>query len=690
MLGDRIEYRRNSARGRGDLVTVLQCVVTEEDALRWRGFLDVPGLLLGVVWTGGAALAQDWPDIPAAELAVDRAPRGLHLNAVLLYRSLTFDDQKRTADEHLRIKILTDEGRDHGNVEIPFLKGATEVADIRARTVQPDGRTVPFSGIVYEKTVVRAQKLRYLAKTLTLPDVRAGSIVEYRYTIRRKEIGIAEWRIQSPIYTMHAHFSIKAAKFDAYLDFPILRWNAFHVKQGTRPKPLPEGGYSLDLDDIPALESEDFALPDSELTSRFEFYYLSSRLDGELFWAETMKGWSREVESFLGNPKALADAAASISQESDTDDQKLRRIYSRVQRLRNLTNEIPLSSKQAKREDIRPNKNAPDVWKRGYGTGRDIDLLFVALARAAGFDADLVVYAGRNRGFFHRNLPSAEQINGYLAVVTLKTPTGGAEDIFLDPAVPTLRYGMLDWDSTGVSAIRLHGGSGSFIEIPSRPEWGGKIERKGTLDLDPSGKLAGSVVVSFTGQEALWKRKQAKEQHLDETRNRDDLEDAVKEWLGDSAHIELVKTAGWDDTAESLVAEFRVEMPDFAVSTARRLIAPTTIFHTHRRLREALQHGSRVSPFYFPYPSREDDEITIRLPEGVEVEGLPDRAIVDIKSARYETFFESHAGALQIRRVLELNETLYSNIGALREFFDSVRDGDENRILLRRSSGNGR
>src|SRR5882724_10407962 len=143
--------------------------------------------------------AQNWAPIPPDQLSLDRAPNGLRLHALLLYRSVAFDDQKKTAEYHLQIKVLTEEGRGRADVEIPFVKGATEVTDLRARTVQPDGRATTFDGTVYEKTVVRARKFRYLAKVFTMPDVQVGSILEYRYTVKRKEIGDAVWQLQSDL-----------------------------------------------------------------------------------------------------------------------------------------------------------------------------------------------------------------------------------------------------------------------------------------------------------------------------------------------------------------------------------------------------------------------------------------------------------------------------------------------------------
>src|SRR5262249_18264648 len=152
------------------------------------------------------------------------------------------------------------------------------------------------------------------------------------------------------------------------------------------------------------------------------------------YWTETYKAWSEEIEKFLGKPKDLADAVASITTPQDSAEQKLRKIYARVQRLRNLSHEGGRTSQEFKREELKENKNAPDVWKRGYGTGRDMDLLFVALVRAAGFDSSFLFYVGRNRGLFHQDFPDSSQFNGYLAMVSLKKPDGTSEKVFLDPA----------------------------------------------------------------------------------------------------------------------------------------------------------------------------------------------------------------------------------------------------------------
>ena len=82
-----------------------------------------------------------------------------------------------------RLKILTDAGRAYSNIEIPFTTGATKIIGIQARVVPPNGPAREFGGQVFDKTAFRYRKLRVAVKTLALPDVAVGSIIDFRYKV---------------------------------------------------------------------------------------------------------------------------------------------------------------------------------------------------------------------------------------------------------------------------------------------------------------------------------------------------------------------------------------------------------------------------------------------------------------------------------------------------------------------------
>ena len=81
--------------------------------------------------------------------------------------------------------------------------------------------------------------------------------------------------------------------------------------------------------------------------------------------------------------------SAAIAGESDPE-KKLHKLYSRRRRPEISALSAERTQKEEKKEELKPNENAGDVLDRGYGTHNDIARLFVALARAAGFEAQMV------------------------------------------------------------------------------------------------------------------------------------------------------------------------------------------------------------------------------------------------------------------------------------------------------------
>src|SRR5512136_365831 len=141
-------------------------------------------LLVSCLALAPPASGQDpWPAIQPVEQALTECPGQPGAPAVFLWREVATDDNTFTTSVHHRLKVLTAEGKERANVEIPFVKGQSKVEGLRARVFHPDGRSVEFTGQVFEKTALRAGRLKAIVKSLALPDVDVGCIIEYRYEI---------------------------------------------------------------------------------------------------------------------------------------------------------------------------------------------------------------------------------------------------------------------------------------------------------------------------------------------------------------------------------------------------------------------------------------------------------------------------------------------------------------------------
>jgi len=274
--------------------------------------------------------------------------------AIILYRQVDRDDRGLTAHEdvYFRIKIFTEEGRKYADVEIPYFKSTGEVINIHGRTIKPDGSIVNFDGHVFDKSIVKAKGVKYLAKTFTLPDVQLGGIIEYYYTTDLAEHFVfdSHWILSNELFTKKAKFSLRPYTSN-YQPFYV-RWIWNSLPPGTpAPAQGPDRVVNLEASDIPAFRTEDYMPPENELKSRVDFIYSDEPFekDAATYWKKLGKKRSGQLDSFVGKSKAMEQAVSEIVAAGDSPETKLQKIYSRVQQLRNTSYEVEKTEQEQKR-----------------------------------------------------------------------------------------------------------------------------------------------------------------------------------------------------------------------------------------------------------------------------------------------------------------------------------------------------
>jgi len=622
------------------------------------------------------ASADEWQPISPEELKMTSVPEAPGASAVILYRQVDRDDSARTGNQYnyVRIKILTEEGRKYGDVEIPFFKEQGTIHGLKARTIRPDGTIANFEGKAFDKTIVKAKGLKYLAKTFTLPDVQVGSIIEYHYTIDLQEglIFDSHWILSDELFTKHAKFSLKA-----YPDF-MLRWSwPAGLPAGTPPPKDERGVIRMETQNVPAFQIEDYMPPENELKMRVDFAYSERDVEKEpeKFWKNEGKKLNGKVESFIGKRKALELVVAQVVSASDSAEEKLRKLYARAQQVRNTSFEIEKTEQEQKREKEKEVNNVEDLLKQGRGNARQINWLFVGLARTAGFEANSVVISSRREYFFKPVMMNASQLNGDVVVVKLD-----GKDFYCDPGSKFAPFGLMPWEETFVKGLRLDKDGGTWVDTSMPQSSQSKIERKADLKLNEDGSLSGTLTITFSGLEALSRRNDWRDQ--DETARKKFLEDQVREYIPVGIDVELKNKPEWSVAAPTLVAVYDLKVPGWASAAGRRALLPFGLFSATEK--QLFDHTNRVHPLYFEYPFQKEDEVTIQLPLGWQVSSVPKDLNQDAKAAVYVRKVQDDKGTLHLRRVLrsELLMVEAKYYRALRAFFQNVRTGDEEQIIV--------
>jgi hypothetical protein len=293
------------------------------------------------------AFGANWTQPTPDELKMTSDPAAPDSPAVYLFREEIVNDKMHSHTTYARIKILTEKGKEQfSEIEIPYKKGESgvSISEVEGRTIEPDGTIVPFTGKPFNKELIKSGDETVMAKVFSLPDIRVGSIIEYRYllTYEGNYFMPPRWILQQSIFVHRAHYhfvptdtSLTITSTDSQGHENVVNHLAyFHL--------LPPGvkvrsgvdGFDLVVDNIPAAPDEPYMLPLSSFTYRLIFYY-TPYPNGAEFWNAEAKYWSKSVNRFAEPSDRIRAATAKIVTPGDSDEQKLRKIYAAVMTLEN-------------------------------------------------------------------------------------------------------------------------------------------------------------------------------------------------------------------------------------------------------------------------------------------------------------------------------------------------------------------
>jgi hypothetical protein len=624
-----------------------------------------------------SSAGDDWLPIPPADLALKDNPASPGAHAMILYRSSDMDSKESSVREYVRIKIFTQEGTNEADVELPFDRLEVNIADIHGRTIHPDGSIVNFDGKVFEKTIAKTSGVKYLAKTFTLPDVHPGSIIEYRFReLSDPNYYVNEsWTITGHLYTRDAHFTIRPDSGAT----AALRYRQHGLPAGAIPVRQTNGTYTLDIHNLPGLEDEEYMPPAGILEAHVDFFYVSpndpQNETPEKFWNRKAKDWSEEVDRFVNKKSALENDLSHTVSADDSPEVKLRKIYARVQKIRNLSMEEAKSEKELKQEQIKANNNVEDLLKRGYGTGRQLNYTFVGLARAAGFSAAAVFVAPRHIIFFRPELMDTSQISADIVWVH-----AGTQDYYLDPAASTFPFGIVPWYETSTSGVRCTKSGGEIVTIPPSPPTQATTIRTAELEIDSDGQAAGKLQVDYTGQLGAFRREQSRE--ADDAGRRKSIGDEIQGWLPAGSTFEVTALANWDNKDLPLHIEGTAKIPNLGTAAGRRMLVPASPFQA--RQTSAFHPEKRLYDIYFNCPYEEIDDVKLKVPAEYKIESVPPARQAKPGSVSYEISAAQQGNVVEVKRLLVLDglgfpATAYP---ALRNFFNTVKTDDDAQIVL--------
>ncbi|MBX7172557.1 MAG: DUF3857 domain-containing protein [Pyrinomonadaceae bacterium] len=564
---------------------------------------------------------KDWKPITPKELEMKKPQVEPDADAEAIFWEVRIDDSSEanlTKQHYVRVKIFTERGREkYSKFDIPFYKGL-KIKDIMARVIKPDGSIVEISkNDIFEREIVKADKVKIKAKSFAVPGIEAGVIVEYRY----KEI--------------FEDASARGLSLEFQKDIPLQRI-AYYYKPYNNREPMyqaynfkdtefekgekaDKGFYLAERFDVPAYKEEPQMPPEDTVrpwiliqgvsvnavdATAFGITY-TVKIPGipELYWGGVAGERNGITKWMTKSNKEIKQKAAELTTGAANDDEKLRKLYDFCQtQIRNTSFDTTLTDEQ--REKLPQNRSPGDILKNKVASSRFIDLLFGAMASSLGFDTRISYSGDRSKIIFNPKMTNEAFIHH--SAIAIKN---GENWKFFNPGVPFLPFGKLVWYEENAWSIII--GEKDFVwyqtPLPA-PEYSNS-KRTGKFKLSEDGTLEGEARLEFTGQTALVSRLDM----YDESPAKQ--EESVKEEIKanmTTAEVSDIKIENLNDISKPLVYSYKIRVPNYATKTGKRLFFQPGYFEYGEK--PLFTSATRTNDVYFRYPWSENDEIEFSLP----------------------------------------------------------------------------
>jgi hypothetical protein len=586
-------------------------------AILWATFLGV---------SPNGVSARDWDPIDPAIFQLEAPRLDPGADAEALFWQVWLEDrllggrQPQTMETHyLRIKLFTERGvEEQTTIDVVESSADVQVSDIRGRTIKPNGTIVELERAdVFERSVAKTDGVEVSMRSFSMPNVEVGDIIEYQWVEYRDNTLVLHQRIdcQREIPSWSIIYRIK----------PLARVMEFGYLMYTQDFGCGFGEFTsenygltrysrMDVADTPAYHSEPSMPPELDVRRWALVYYSrDTGKDPAKYWADYGKKIYEDLRLELRVDNAVKATASRIVGDASSAQDKMARLRDFcLHEIRSLNGDWSDISGE-ERANWEPNSKPADTLASGIGTSRDIQLLYIALATAAGLDARVALAARRDQYLsFDVNF-----LNDYFLDTFITATRVDDKWVFRDLTNPYIEFGMLHWTNEGVAAL-VAAPKPKDVELlatdmsePARTT----TRREGTFDLLADGSLVGTMVHPYTGHRGVVQKQIYDGLSEQERRNR--VAETITARLPGAELSEIV-VSNADSDSGVFSYTYAVRVPGYAAVTGRRIFLQPNYGKKNSAAR--FEVNEREYGVYFRYGSREIDNYTITLPEGFTLE----------------------------------------------------------------------
>lgn len=368
------------------------------------------------------SFAQSTDDFPsfgtysADEINLKKCDFDKEANAVVLFdiaKSYYDDDWHLITDHRTRIKILNAKGLNQADVAINFYsKDDFEyISNINGTTTNFDASGEHNTKLSSKTVFTKQVNSHWSQMRFSMPEVKAGSIIEYSYTSNMKHYGgLDEWVFQKEIPVLKSAYDL-TLRPNTEFAYKVLKSKDIPIKIDPRKN---SGSIYFEMDNIAGLRDEPFM--DSRKNNLQHVTFQLAAYTQHDNKVNTFTKWEDVAPELLKEQEFGSQLTKSLSGTDDfiaktkalpTDIEKIKATYALVQK------KVGWDGFTTK-YSIDGIKKA---WDKGTGKNGEINLIFVNLLQSVGVAAYPLLAADRWHGKVDVSYPFIDQFNNTVAYI---------------------------------------------------------------------------------------------------------------------------------------------------------------------------------------------------------------------------------------------------------------------------------
>lgn len=399
-----------------------------------------------------------------------------------------------------RVKILKEKGISQADVKISYYghNNDEKILRINACTYNLDAAGNIQKTDVGKSSIYSKRINNYISEMIiAFPDVKVGSVIEYRYTMERETMGqLRDWYFQGKIPVRFSQYQLKIPQIFRFSVQPSVVDPVEDKQEVVDERISVDNGFvetkslksSYIMRNLPGIKNEPFISTPKDYMQRLEFqlsqidYGNGNIQDLRVKWADVMKELEKssyfglQLEKNVPGTEVLVQQAQAISGAEN----QVKFLYNSIRKAFNWNGD----------EDIYTDDGIVKAWETKTGNTGDINLLLVKLLRDAGIKTSPILFSTREHGLANTSFPFLKQFNIVMAYVTV-----GDNFFVLDATDKYSSYKLTPQKITNSQGFIVEGESGKWKDIFSgRNKY--KVMAALHGEIDAAGNIKGDGLVN--------------------------------------------------------------------------------------------------------------------------------------------------------------------------------------------------